>query len=67
MEVIFGFTFGTGKNENLIAKFTEFVDSKVYAGGDNSGDSDGRKSKSDAQPEPSAQSHSEMHTQAPST
>jgi len=34
IEGIFNFTFGTGKGENLIVKFTEFVDSKVYAGGD---------------------------------
>jgi len=67
MEVIFNFTFGMGKDGNLIAKFTEFVDSKVYAGGDNSGYSGGRSSKLDAQSEPSAQPDSETHTQSPST
>ena len=30
-----------GKDGNLIANLAEFIDSKVYAGGDNSGDSDG--------------------------
>ena len=32
IEGIFNFTFGTGKDENLIDNFTEFVDSKMYAG-----------------------------------
>lgn len=36
-EAYFNFTFGTGKDENLVVNLTEFVDSKVYAGGD-SGD-----------------------------
>ena len=34
IEGIFNFTFGTGKDKNLIVKFTEFVDSKAYAAGD---------------------------------
>jgi hypothetical protein len=34
IEGIFNFTFGTGKDENLIVDLTEFLDSKVYAGGD---------------------------------
>jgi hypothetical protein len=34
IEGIFTFTFGMGKDENLIVDLTEFVDSKVYAGGD---------------------------------
>jgi hypothetical protein len=34
IEGFFNFTFGTGKDENLIANFTEFVDSKVYADAD---------------------------------
>lgn len=34
IEGIFNFTFGTGKDENLIVNLTEFVDSKAYAGGD---------------------------------
>jgi hypothetical protein len=34
IEGIFNFTFGTGKDENLIVNFSEFVDSEVYAGGD---------------------------------
>jgi hypothetical protein len=33
MEIIFNFRFGTGKDENLIVNFTEFVDSKVYSDG----------------------------------
>jgi hypothetical protein len=38
VEAFFNFTFGTGKNKNLVCDLTEFVDSKVFAG-DNSGDS----------------------------
>jgi hypothetical protein len=34
IEGFFNFRFGTGKDESLIVNFTEFVDSKVYAGGD---------------------------------
>jgi hypothetical protein len=34
IEGYFNFTFGTGKDENLIVNLTEFVDSKVYPGGD---------------------------------
>ena len=56
LEDIFNFRFGTGKDENLIVNFTEFVDSKMYAGGDNSGDSDGRSSDDlNVRPELSAQ------------
>ena len=46
------------KDENFIVNLTEFIDTKIYAGGDNSGDSDGRSTDSDdlnVQPEPSAQ------------
>ena len=43
-EGIFNFRFGTGEDENLIVNLTEFIDSKMYAGGDNRGDSDGRSS-----------------------
>jgi hypothetical protein len=67
LEGIFNFGFGTGKHENLIVNLTEFIDSKMYAGGDNSGDSDGRSSDDlNVQPEPSAQLDPET-TQAPST
>ena len=63
LEGIFNFAFGTGKDENLIVNLTEFIDSKMYAGGDNSGD-DGRSSDDlDVQPEPSAQPNPEI-TQA---
>jgi hypothetical protein len=31
IEGLFNFRFGTGKEENLIINFTEFVDSKVYS------------------------------------
>jgi hypothetical protein len=37
IEGMFNFTFGTGKDENLVVNLTEFVDSKAYASGD-SGD-----------------------------
>jgi hypothetical protein len=69
IEGIFNFTFGTGKDENLIVNLTEFVDSKVYAGGDNSGDhdSDGRSSNLNGQPEPISQPDLETHTQVPPT
>ena len=68
-EGIFNFTFRIGKDKNLIVNPTEFIDSKMYAGGDNSGDSDGRSSDGDdlnVRPEPSAQLDPET-TQAPST
>ena len=67
LEGIFNFRFGTGKDENLIVNLTEFIDSKIYAGGDNSGDSDSRSSDGDSwnvQPEPSAQLDPET-SQAP--
>ena len=70
-EAFFNFTFGTCKDENLIVNLTEFVDSKVYAGGDadNGGDSDDRDGNLDAQPEPepelSAQPDSETPAQVP--
>jgi hypothetical protein len=68
IEGIFKFTFGTGKDENLVANLTEFIDSKVYGSGANRDDSDGRSSDDlKAQPGPSAQPNSETHTQAPST
>jgi hypothetical protein len=35
-EAFFNFTFGTGKDKNLVVNLTEFVDSKVYAGGSSS-------------------------------
>ena len=35
-EAYFNFTFGTGKDKNLIVSLTEFVDSKVYAASDGS-------------------------------
>ena len=67
LEGIFNFRFGTGKDENLIVNLTEFIDSKMYAGGDNSCDSDGAGSDDlNIQPEPSAQLDPET-TQAPST
>jgi hypothetical protein len=69
LESIFNFRFGTGKDENLIVNLTELIDSEMYAGGDNSGDSDGRSSNGDnlnVQPEPSAQLDSKA-TQAPLT
>ena len=68
-EGIFNFTFGIGKGENLIVNLTQFIDSKMYAGGDNSGDSDGRSGDGDdlnVRPEPSAQLDPET-TQATST
>jgi hypothetical protein len=37
-EAFFNFTFGTGKDKHLVVNLTEFVDSKVFAGG-SSGDS----------------------------
>ena len=71
IEGIFMFTFGTGKDEDLIINLTEFVDSKVYAAGDNSGDrdrdSDGRSSNLNTQPEPISLPDSEIHIQASST
>ena len=67
LECIFNFRFGASKDENLIVNLTEFIGSKMYAGGDNSGNSDGRKSDDlNVQPEPSAQLDPET-TQAPST
>ena len=69
LEGIFNFRFGTVKDENLIVNLTEFIDSKIYAGGDNSGDSDGRSSDGDnfnVQPEHSSQLDPEA-TQVPST
>ena len=67
LEGIFNFTFGTGKDENLILNPTEFIDNKMYAGGDNSGDRDDRSSDDlNGQPEPSAQLDPET-TQVPST
>lgn len=39
VEAFFNFTFGTGKDKNLVCDLTEFVDSKVFAGGGSSGDS----------------------------
>ena len=60
-------TVGTGKDDNLIVNLTECIDGKMYAGGDNSGDSDGGGSDDlNVQPEPSAQLDPET-TQAPST
>jgi len=69
IEGIFNFTFGAGKDENLIVDLTEFLDSKVYAGGDSGGDGDGRSRSSilSGQPEPSAQPDFETRTQASST
>ena len=56
IEGIFNFTFGTGKDDNLIVNLIELIDSKMYAGGDNSGD-DGRSSDDlDVRPEPSTSS-----------
>jgi hypothetical protein len=69
LEGIFNLRFGTGKHENLIVNLTKFIDSKMHAGGDNSGDSDGKSSDADdlnVRPEPSAQLDPET-TQAPST
>ena len=66
-EGIFNFRFGTVKDENLIVNLIEFIDSKMYARGDNSGDSDGGSSDHlNVQPEQSAQLDPET-TQAPST
>ena len=66
-ESIFNFRFGTGKDENLIVNLTEFIDSKMYAGGDYSGDSDGRSSDDlNVQLEPGAQLDPETN-QDPST
>jgi hypothetical protein len=54
-------------DENLIVNLTEFIDSKMYAGGDNSGDGDGRSSDDlNVHPERSAQLDPET-TQGPST
>ena len=65
-EGIFNFRFGTGEDENLIVNLTEFIDSKMYAGGDNRGDSDGRSSDDlNVQLEPSVQLDPET-TQDPS-
>ena len=50
VECFFLFTFGTGKDENLITNVTEFVDSKVFSGGGGGGDS-GAGSSSSAQPQ----------------
>lgn len=44
-EAFFNFTFGTGKDKNLVCDLTEFVDSKVFAG-DSSGDSSDSSSSS---------------------
>ena len=46
-EAFFNFTFGTGKEKNLVCNLTEFVDSKVFAGG-SSGDSSDSSSSSSA-------------------
>lgn len=35
-EAFFNFKFGTGRDKNLVINLTEFVDSKVYAGGSGS-------------------------------
>jgi hypothetical protein len=68
IEGIFKFTFGTDKDENLIANLTEFVDSKVYASGGHSDDSEGRSSSHlNARPGSGAQPDSETNTRAPST
>jgi hypothetical protein len=52
VECFFLFNFGTGNDENLITNVTEFVDSKVFSGG-NDGDGDGGDGGggSSAQPE----------------
>jgi hypothetical protein len=49
VECFFLFNFGTGNDENLIINVTEFVDSKVFSGGN--GGSDGGGGTSSAQPE----------------
>jgi hypothetical protein len=40
-EAFFNFKFGTGRDENLVCNLTEFVDSKVYAGGSDSSSTNG--------------------------
>ncbi|KAH9994301.1 hypothetical protein BJV77DRAFT_995991, partial [Russula vinacea] len=40
VECFFLFTFGTSNDENLITNVTEFVDSKVFSGGDGGGGGD---------------------------
>jgi hypothetical protein len=57
VECFFLFTFGTGNNndddeKNLITNVTEFVDSKVFSGGDENDDGSGKNSSAhpDAQP-----------------
>lgn len=42
-EAFFNFTFGTGKDKNIICELSEFVGSKVFEG-DSSGDSSGSSS-----------------------
>ena len=60
-------TIGTGKDDNLVVNLTECIDGKMYARGDNSGDSDDEGSDHlNVQPEPSAQLDPET-TQTPST
>ena len=67
LEGIFNFRSGKGKVENVIVNLIEFIDSKMYTGGDNSGDGDGGGSDYlNVQPEPSAQLEPET-TKAPST
>jgi hypothetical protein len=52
IECFFLFTFGKGKDENLIVNVTEFVDSKVFGGGDGGSDGgDSGSAKPNAQPE----------------
>ena len=67
LEDIFNFKFRTGKDENLIVNLINFIDTKMYADGDNRGDSDGRsRDDMNVQLEPSSQFDPET-TQAPST
>lgn len=51
VECFFLFTFGTSNDENLITNVTEFVDSKVFSGGDGGGGGDSGGGTSSAQPE----------------
>lgn len=41
VEAFFNFTFGTGRDKNLVCDLTEFVDSKVFAGSSSGDSSDG--------------------------
>lgn len=41
VEAFFNFTFGTGRDKNLVCDLTEFVDSKVFASGSSGDSSDG--------------------------